>query len=155
MFLNESYSRIIMADKTAKQGDTVSVEYEGRLETGELFDTSKGKDPLEFEIGSHKVIKGFEEGVVGMKISEEKEININPEDGYGNRNENYVKEVPKNSIPKSIELKQGMLFMFKREDGMSIPATVTEIKDDIVKVDFNHPLSGKKLKFKVKLVDIK
>lgn len=144
-----------MATRAAKKGDTVSVEYTGRLETGEVFDTSKGKDPLEFEIGKAEVIKGFEDGVIGMKVGEEKEIPIDPEDGYGKRNEAYVKEVPKQSIPSDIELKKGIILIFKREDGMRIPATVAEVKKDTAMVDFNHPLAGRKLKFSVKLTAIK
>lgn len=144
-----------MAAKTAEKGNIVSVEYTGKLETGELFDTSKGRGPLEFELGSGKVIKGFDEGIIGMKIGEEKKIEINPEDGYGQRNENYTKDIPRKSIPKEIELKKGLLLMFKRPDGMSIPAAIIEIKEDSVKVDFNHPLAGKKLIFAVKLTGIK
>jgi len=141
--------------EAAKKGDTVAIEYTGKLETGETFDTSKGKPPLEFEIGTAKVIKGFEEGVIGMKVGEEKELKIKPEDGYGQRNDKYVKEVPKKTIPKELELKKGLILLFKRPDEKRIPATVTEIKDDIVIIDFNHPLAGKTLNFKVKLIEIK
>jgi len=141
--------------KTAQKGDTVAVEYTGKLETGETFDTSKGKPPLEFEIGKGMVIKGFDEGIIGMNVGEEKDITIAPEDGYGKRSEKYVKELPKKSVPNDLEIKEGLLLIFKREDGMRIPATVREIKDDTVKVDFNHPLAGKNLKFHVKLVEIK
>ena len=144
-----------MAAKTAKKGDTISVEYTGRLESGEVFDTSKGREPLEFEVGVHSVIKGFEDGVIGMKIGEEKDIDISPEDGYGPKNDNYIKELPKESVPKELELKKGMILMFKREDDMRIPAIVQDIKKDTILVDFNHPLAGKNLKFKVKLLEIK
>ncbi len=140
---------------TAKKGDIVAVEYTGKLETGETFDTSKGKEPLEFEIGTGAVIKGFDEGIVGMKPGQEKEITIKPSEAYGERNENYVKELPRESIPKDLELKEGMILIFKREDGMRIPATVKEIGTKFVKADFNHPLAGKTLKFTIKLVEIK
>ena len=144
-----------MTTKTAKKGDIVAVEYTGKLETGETFDTSKGKAPLEFEIGSHMVIKGFEDGVLGMKTGEEKEVTIESKDAYGDRNEQYIKKLPLNSVPKDLELKKGLILVFKREDGMRIPAQVLDIKDDSVEVDFNHPLAGKKLKFQIKLVEIK
>ncbi len=144
-----------MTIKTAKKGDTVSVEYAGKLETGETFDSSRGKDPLQFEIGANQVIKGFENGVDGMRIGDEKDVKIKPSEGYGERNENYVKELPKSSVPKDLELKTGMMLIFKREDGMRIPGIVAEIKKDTVKVDFNHPLSGKMLDFRIKLVGIK
>ena len=144
-----------MAVKTAQKGYTVSVEYTGTLETGETFDSSKGKEPLQFEIGTNQVIKGFENGVAGMKVGDEKNVKIEPSEGYGERNENYIKEMPKASVPKDLELKTGMMLIFKREDGMRIPGVVTGIKTDTIKVDFNHPLSGKTLNFKIKLVDIK
>ncbi|HIH39546.1 TPA: peptidylprolyl isomerase [Candidatus Woesearchaeota archaeon] len=144
-----------MAVKTAQKGYTVSVEYTGTLETGETFDSSKGKEPLQFKIGANQVIKGFENGVAGMKVGDEKNVKIKPSEGYGERNENYIKEMPKASVPKDLELKTGMMLIFKREDGMRIPGVVTGIKTDTIKVDFNHPLSGKTLNFKIKLVDIK
>ena len=144
-----------MVEKTAKRGDNVSIEYTGKLETGETFDTSQGRGPLEFELGSGKVIKGFEEGIIGMKIGEEKEITIIPEDGYGHRNDAYIKDIPRDQVPKELELKKGLILMFKRPDGMSIPATIAEIEEKNIKVDFNHPLAGKTLKFTVKLVAIK
>jgi len=144
-----------MADKVAKKGSTVSIDYTGKLETGETFDSSKGRGVLEFEIGDGKIVKGLEDSIVGMKVGDEKKITVNPENAYGKRNESLVKEVPKSTIPKEIKLKKGLILMFKREDGYKTPATVTEIKKDIVKIDFNHPLAGKKLKFEIKLVDIK
>ena len=84
-----------MAAKTAQKGDTVLVEYTGTLETGETFDRSKGKDPLKFEIGTSQVIKGFETGVTGMKVGEEKNVKIKPSEGYGERNEKLVREIPR------------------------------------------------------------
>lgn len=144
-----------MTEEAVKQGDTVAVEYTGTLEDGKVFDSSVGKDPIEFTVGEHKVIKGFEDGLVGMKVGEEKEINIDPKDGYGERNDSYIKKVPRSSIPEKLELKKGMVLMFKREDDMRIPANVTEIGDEEVTIDFNHPLSGQKLIFKVKLIKIK
>ncbi len=144
-----------MAAKIAKKGDTVSVEYTGTLESGEVFDSSKGKPPLEFELGSHHVIKGFEDGITGMKEGEEKELKISPEDGYGQHSATYIKELPRASVPKELDLKKGMLLIFKREDDMRMPAVVTDIKKDTVIVDFNHPLAGKKLNFKVKLIEVK
>ena len=89
-----------------------------------------------------------------MKIGDVKEIHIPAEKGYGKRNEAYVKEIPRKSIPESVELKVGTILMFKREDGYSMPATVTEVGKTEVKADFNHPLAGKNLIFSVKLVDI-
>ena len=144
-----------MTQKIVKKGDTVAVDYTGTLDSGEVFDTSKGKAPIEFEVGAGTVIKGFDDGVLGMKIGDEKDISIKPEEGYGKRNDTYIKELPHSSIPQGLEVKKGMLLIFKREDGLRMPATVTDIHKDTVKVDFNHPLAGKTLKFKVKIVEIK
>lgn len=141
-----------MAEKIAKKGDLVLVDYTGKLETGETFDTSKNGKPLEFEIGAGKIIKGFDSAVVGMKVGEEKKITINPEDAYGKRSENYVKEIPKQAVPKDIELKKGHILMFKRDDGLNMPAVINEVKEKTLMIDFNHPLAGKKLNFEIKLV---
>lgn len=141
-------------EKSVKKGDTVLVDYTGKLETGEVFDTSKGKQPIEFEVGSGKVIKGFDEGIIGMSVGEEKTISIPPENAYGQKNETYIKDIPRKTVPKEIDVEPGHLLIFKREDGLSMPATIISSNDDIVKVDFNHPLAGKTLKFEVKLIKI-
>ncbi len=143
-----------MSSNIVKKGDKISVEYTGKLETGETFDSSKGKEPLQFEVGTGRVIRGFDHGVIGMKVGEEKTISINPEEAYGQRNDAYIKELPKQSIPKELELKEGLLLIFKKEDGMRMPATVVEVKEDTVMVDFNHPLAGHKLVFEIKIISI-
>jgi FKBP-type peptidyl-prolyl cis-trans isomerase 2 len=144
-----------MTAKTAQSGDTVVIHYSGKLESGEVFDTSKGKSPLEFQLGAKKVIPGFENGIMGMKVGEEKVFTIEPKDGYGERSENYVKDVPRKSVPKELDVHKGMILLFKREDGITMPATVVEFTDEALKVDFNHPLAGKKLTFTVKLIEVK
>ncbi|MFC1728687.1 peptidylprolyl isomerase [Nanoarchaeota archaeon] len=140
-----------------KKGDTAVIEYEGTLDDGKVFDSSKGRDPLEFEVGSGKVIKGFDTAVIGMEKGEEKEIKLTPKDSYGERNEGLVKEVPKKSIPPNIELKEGLVLLLKTPEGQQIGAQVKEIKekDEVVIIDMNHPLAGKNLTFKIKLVNIK
>jgi peptidylprolyl isomerase len=144
-----------MAEKIVEKGNTVLVEYTGKLETGETFDSSKGKEPLEFVVGAGSVIPGFDEGILGMKVGQEKSISISPEKGYGTRHEEYIKEVPIKTIPKELEVRLGMILLFKRPDGMDIPCVVKEIGKENIKVDFNHPLAGKKLIFDVKVMEIK
>ncbi len=140
---------------TIKKGDTAVIEYEGKLDDGQIFDSSKGKDPLEFEVGSGKVIKGFDDAVIGMEKGEEKEVKIEPKNAYGERKEDLVKDVPKKAIPENIELKEGVVLLLKTPDGHQIGAKVKEVKDDTVLIDLNHPLAGQNLNFKIKLVDIK
>ncbi|MFC1775027.1 peptidylprolyl isomerase [Nanoarchaeota archaeon] len=136
----------------AKNGDKVKVEYTGKFEDGSVFDSSeKHGKPLEFEVGKHQVVPGFEEAVIGMEVGEEKEVKIPPEKGYGQPNPELVQKVPKTQMPA--EVKQGTVLMLKLPNGQ-IPATVTELTDNDVTIDMNHPLAGKTLIFTIKLVEI-
>jgi len=138
----------------AKSGDTVKIHYTGALEDGTEFDSSKGKDPLEFTLGSGQVIPGFEQAVEGMQVGEEKSVNIPAEAAYGPRREQMVQEVPKSALPGDIEPREGMGLRAQGQDGQPINLTVTEVKDETIVVDGNHPLAGKALNFAIELVDI-
>ena len=143
--------------KIVKSGDKVSVDYEGRFEDGKVFDSSSHGDhshPLEFESGARQVIKGFDDAVIGMKVNEEKEFTINPEDAYGLVNDKLIQEVPKKSLPKGHEPKEGMTLVMKTSQGYKIPVRITNVTDDKVTLDLNHPLAGKTLIFKIKLISI-
>lgn len=144
-----------MTEKEVKKGDTVKVHYTGTLDDGKMFDSSEGKDPIEFKVGDGLVIKGFDKGVEGMKQGEEKEIHIECKDAYGEPNEELKKEVPKSSFPDNVELKIGMVLVVQGPNGQQMPVRVVDIKGDKVTVDFNHPLAGKDLNFKVKVEEIK
>ncbi len=138
-----------------KKGDNVKVEYAGTLEDGSVFDSSeKHGSPLEFEAGAGNVIRGFDKAVIGMKKGEEKEISIEPADSYGERKEELVQEIPKDKMPKDQEIKKGMLLGIKLPNGKQLPGKIVRIDDKSVSIDFNHPLAGKKLKFKIKVVDV-
>ena len=132
----------------------VKVEYEGKFEDGTVFDSSKthGK-PLEFELGKKQVIPGFENAVKDMKVGEETEITIKPEEGYGEVKEELVKEVPRSQLPPGPELKAGMMLMVGLPNGQQIPAKIAEVKKETVMIDLNHPLAGKTLIFKLKLIE--
>lgn len=136
---------------TVKEGDKVLVEYEGRLENGEVFDSSSmhGK-PIEFIIGEGKLIKGFEDAIIGMEIGEEKEVKLSPEQAYGPRNPNSIYMVPRSKFPEGIM--EGMTVGIPMPDGTKIPAMIAEVGESEVKLDLNHPLAGKTLIFKIKLV---
>ena len=139
-----------------KKGDKVKVEYEGKLENGDVFDSSQHGDhshPLEFEIGAKQIIPGFENAVLGMEMGEEKQVTLQPKDGYGNPNPDLIKKLPREQFPKE-ELKEGMMLALSVPNGEQMPAKITEVADDIVTIDLNSPLAGKVLNFNIKVVEI-
>lgn len=137
-----------------KNGDIVKVEYTGTLDDGTVFDTSKGKAPLEFKVGEGRIIKGFEEAVIGMEKGEEKEITLPPEKAYGNPNPELIAEVQREQFPKDMELKEGMMISIDVPNLGQLPATITKVDDEKVTIDLNPPLAGKTLNFKIKVVDV-
>ncbi len=138
-----------------KKGDKIKVEYEGTLDDGTVFDsTEKHGKPLEFEVGAGQVIKGFDEAVIGMEKGEEKTVKIEPKDAYGEHNPELVKKVPKEVIKSDVEIKPGMFLIMTAPDGRQFPALVKEITDKEIVLDLNHPLAGKTLNFRIKIIDI-
>jgi peptidylprolyl isomerase len=140
----------------AKTGDTVQVHYTGTLTDGTVFDSSAGRSPLEFTVGSGQVIKGFDEGVAGMNQGEKKKINIPVEDAYGPANEEMIFTLDRSDIPDDIPLEVGMTLNM-HEDGnpRPIPVIVRDLTDTNVTLDANHPLAGQDLVFDVELVGVK
>jgi peptidylprolyl isomerase len=139
-----------------KKGDTIQVHYTGTFEDGKVFDSSEGKPPLEFKVGEGSVIKGFDDAVIGMDIEDEKEISIKPEEAYGKREEKLVQEIPKAAFgEKASQLKPGAILGLKDPSGRTINAVVSSIGSDKVTLDLNHPLAGRSLKFKLKIISIK
>jgi len=134
----------------------VTIEYEGKFEDGEVFDSSeKHGKPLDFVTGIGMVVPGFDNAVIGMEKDEEKEVTIEPKDGYGEYNEELKKEIPRDMLPKDQEPKPGMMLGMQTPDGRQIPALIKEVTDEKITIDVNHPLAGKKLIFKIKVLDIK
>lgn len=141
--------------KVIKKGDRVKLEYVGSLEDGTVFDSSdKHEEAFEFTVGNGQLIKGFDDAVIGMKIGGEKEIKIQPDDAYGQHNPELVKEMPKDCFPQDQEINSGMMFMINLQDGRQIPALITVVTDETVTIDVNHPLAGKILIFKIKIIDV-
>jgi FKBP-type peptidyl-prolyl cis-trans isomerase 2 len=136
-----------------EEGNTVKVHYTGKLDDGTVFDSSEGREPLEFKIGEHKVIKGFEEGMIGMEVGEEKTIDIPVDKGYGKHNEQLIQEVPKTMF-KDFSPEVGQQIGMMTQEGQPLQAKVLEIKDEKVKLDLNHPLAGQALHFTVKLESV-
>ena len=139
----------------AKAGDKISVHYTGKLTDGTLFDSSTGREPLEFEIGSGMVIKGFDEGVAGMSVGEKKTVHIPASEAYGDMNPEHMAVFDKAEIPSDIPYEVGMqLNMHQDGSGQVMPVTVVEVTDTTITLDANHPLAGKDLIFDLELVAI-
>ncbi|MBA3673723.1 MAG: peptidylprolyl isomerase [Chitinophagaceae bacterium] len=137
-----------------KAGDVVKVHYTGKLTNGDQFDSSTGREPLEFTVGAGQMIKGFDAAMPGMTVGEKKTINILPEDAYGVKDEQAIIEFPKENIPKDMKPEVGMQLQLRNESGQPFPVTIAEIKDDIIILDANHSLAGKKLVFDIELMEI-
>lgn len=138
----------------AKKGDTVRVHYTGKLTTGEQFDSSAGREPLEFEVGAGMMIKGFDDAVVGMAIGDKKTINIQPNEAYGERNEQMIIEFPRSNFPDDMTPEIGMQLMMNNSACQQFPVTITEVQEEIVVLDANHMLAGKELVFDIEMVEI-
>ncbi|CAN5663854.1 peptidylprolyl isomerase [soil metagenome] len=139
---------------TATQGDTVQVHYTGRLEDGTVFDTSEGRDPLSFTVGAGQVIPGFDEAVSGMGPGDSKTVRIGPGDGYGDRRDDLVLQVPKEQLPDGLEPEIGMELSLRGEDGRQLPVRVADVGDEAITLDANHPLAGQPLTFDLTLVEV-
>ena len=137
-----------------KSGDKVKVHYHGKLTTGETFDSSAGREPLEFEVGSGMVIKGFDDGVTGMAVGDKKTINFPFDEAYGPRNPEMVIDMPKERFPEDMEVEVGMPLVMSDGQGQQFQVTIVEIKETSVILDANHPLAGKDLVFDLELVEI-
>lgn len=137
-----------------KSGDKIKVHYHGKLTSGETFDSSEGRAPLEFEVGSGMVIKGFDDGVTGMSVGEKKTINIPYHEAYGPRNPEMVIEMPKDRFPKDLDIEVGMPLGMSDQQGHQFQVTIVEIKEEVVILDANHPLAGQDLVFDLELVEI-
>ena len=132
----------------AEEGDTVSVHYTGTLDTGDEFDSSRGREPLTFTIGDGMMIAGFDSAVRGMKLGESKTVRLEPEDAYGERREDLIIEFPIDQLPDGLGEGAGVVFQGGAQ------GVIVEINDEIFKVDVNHSLAGKALNFQIELVSI-
>ena len=138
----------------AQNGDKVKVHYHGKLRSGEIFDSSQGRDPLEFELGSGQVIKGFDEGIKGMQVGDKKTIEIAVVDAYGEKQQEMIIEFPKDQFPPDMNPEAGMQLMMSNGSGQQFPVTIVEVKEESVVLDANHPLAGQELIFDLELVEI-
>ena len=138
----------------AKSGDKVKIHYSGTLDDGTQFDSSAGREPLEFDIGSGQVIPGFEKAVEGMAVGDSKSFSIPPEEAYGPHHKELVQDVPNSALPEGMTPEVGMQLQGRGGDGNTMDFVITEVKEEAITVDGNHPLAGEALNFDVELVEI-
>jgi peptidylprolyl isomerase len=139
----------------AKSGDTVSIHYTGTLDDGTQFDSSQGREPLEFEVGSGQVIPGFDKAVEGMTVGDSKSVRIEADDAYGQRHEQLVQEVDRSMLPDDLQPQAGMTLQSNSPDGQTMQFLVTDVTEETITVDANHPLAGEALTFAIELVGIR
>jgi FKBP-type peptidyl-prolyl cis-trans isomerase 2 len=138
----------------AKNGDTVRVNYEGRLADGLVFDTTRDREPLEFIVGDGRLIHGFESAVLGMAPGESKTVELAPDEAYGPRRDDMIVAIDRGNIPADMTPEVGQRLQLQRPDGRPVQATVTAVSTSSVTVDANHPLAGHPLTFDIHLVEI-
>ncbi len=138
----------------AKAGDKVKVHYTGKLEDGTVFDSSKDREPLEFDLGSGNVIPGFENGLLGMEAGESKTLTIAPDEAYGQINPDLVATVERKQFPENISPEVGLQLQMSQPNGQPLNVTIVNIVGDSITLDANHPLAGKTLVFDVELVAV-
>ena len=137
-----------------KENNTVKVNYTGKLSDGQVFDSSEGKEPLEFTLGQGQLIPGFEKGLIDMKVNEKKTITIAKDQAYGEINKDLIQEVKKTELPQDMTPEVGMGLVSKTPDGQEMNLLVIEVKEESIVIDGNHPLAGKDLIFDLEVVEI-
>jgi peptidylprolyl isomerase len=137
-----------------KSGDTVRIHYTGTLTDGSTFDSSEGRDPLEFTVGSGQIIPGLDTALPGMVVGDKKTVNVSCDEAYGPLNPDMRQAVPREGIPPEIPLEIGTMLQMQTPEGQVVPVTVVELGEEEVTLDANHPLAGKDLIFDIELVEI-
>ena len=137
-----------------KTGQFVSVHYKGTLQNGEVFDTSEGRHPLEVQIGEGQIISGFENALMGMSLNEKKVFTLEPEEAYGQKDESLTHSFPRADVPAETNPEVGQTVALCSSEGQQVPALITEMDDEKVVLDLNHPLAGQTLTFDIEVVGI-
>ena len=140
---------------TAKSGDTVRLHYTGTLADGTTFDSSEGREPLEFVVGSGQIIPGLDAAIPGMEVGEKKVVEVPFAQAYGPRNDDAQQAVPRGQIPAEIPVEPGTQLQMQTPQGQVVPVTVVSSNEEEVVLDANHPLAGKDLTFAIEMVEIK
>lgn len=137
-----------------KSGDNVSIHYTGTLADGSVFDSSEGRDPLQFEVGSGQIIPGLDKALPGMAVGEKKQVEVPADEAYGQPMDEARQAIPRDQIPADIPLELGTRLQMQTPDGQAVPVVVAELNDETVTLDANHPLAGQDLTFNIELVAI-
>jgi peptidylprolyl isomerase len=137
-----------------REGDLVRVHYTGKLQNGEIFDSSDGEDPLNVKVGEGNIIPGFERALIGMEVGEKKTFDLTPEQAFGQRRDELVHVVDRNQISTDMKLEVGMQLALKGKEEEPIPAHIVDLTDSTVTIDTNHPLAGKSLIFEIDVLDV-
>ena len=135
-----------------KKGDKITIEYIGKLDNGTIFDQSENHDELlTYEVGSKQVIEGFDNAVIGMNLKEEKMFRIEPSEAYGEYNKDFIQQISRSQLPKEEDPKVGMVVVLVSKDGQKSHAPITEVTEEYITIDLNHPLAGEALNFSIKI----
>lgn len=138
----------------AKSGDTVRINYTGTLTDGTQFDSSVGREPLEFQVGSGQIISGLDREVEGMKVGDKQTVTVTAEEAYGAHDAAKVQKIPRDALPPELEPQQGMQLQAQTPQGGQVALIVTAVEEQEITVDANHPLAGKDLIFEIEMVEI-
>ncbi len=138
----------------AKANDKVKVHYTGKLVNGEIFDSSRQREPLEFVVGGGQMIPGFDKAVQGLEVSEIVEVTIPSDEAYGDRDDNMIQEIPRTQLPEDLKPSVGQTLMATNETGQQTQVVIKEVSDAAITIDANHPLAGEDLVFEIELVEI-
>lgn len=139
---------------TVKSGDTVRIHYSGTLADGSSFDSSEGRDPLQFTVGAGEIIPGLDKALPGMSVGEKKVVEVPAAEAYGDHRPEGLQQLPRAQVPEHIPLDPGTRLQVQTGDGRTVPVTVAEVTDETVVLDANHPLAGRDLTFDIELVEI-
>jgi peptidylprolyl isomerase len=138
MFGSKYLSKKTKTMQQAQTGDTVKVHYTGKLTSGEQFDSSAGREPLEFTVGAGQMIKGFDIAIPGMSVGDKKTITIAPEDAYGERTDEAIIQFPKSNVPADMQLEPGMQLTLSNQNGQPVPVIVVEVQEEVIVLDANQ-----------------
>ena len=138
-----------------KEGDIIKVEYIGTFDDGTIFDSTEinGSIPLKFEVGAGQIIPGFDKSVIGKSVGHDYDIRLEPSEAYGDYKEGLTQSISKDQFPPEQEPQAGLMILLIDPQGQPVPATIKEVDDVIVIIDLNHPMAGKTLNFKIKIVE--
>jgi len=140
--------------KTVDTGNAIQVHYTGTLTNGEVFDSSEGRDPLQVTIGQGQLISGFENALMGMGLNEKKTFTLQPEEAYGERDEEAMRRFPRKELPPDLQVEKGQMLALSTPEGQQIPAKVAQLDNESITLDLNHPLAGESLTFEIEVVGI-